>query len=73
MKLFTLTLVLVGGCSFLDQVEIGDAGYVARDKIYLGYTRVRVSKSEMDRYACESGAPMYCDYAGALWECRCPE
>ena len=74
MRLFTLLLVVLAlsSCSVLDQIQLNEQARIDPTKIYLDFERVRATKKKMDRYACRSGAPLYCERFNSYWDCRCP-
>ena len=71
MKLFALLLLPLSGCSFLDQLDFNEPQYRDPTKIYLERERVNLSRDELDRFACASGAPLYCENTVSTWDCRC--
>ncbi|HEY3517085.1 MAG TPA: hypothetical protein VGL98_08555 [Gammaproteobacteria bacterium] len=69
-SLLALTLLL-GGCGFLDQLELGGSSYNP-NKIYLSRTdSVSIGTRETHRYACVNG-PLMCVSRGVDFDCHCP-
>ena len=65
-------LVLVSGCSILDQIQLNGPAALDPNKVYLGTSRVtNLSARELDRYGCV-GAPLMCSQRGASFDCQCP-
>ena len=62
----------VGGCSFLDQLELNGPPKLDPNKIYLGTSIIDVSRHDLDRYACVNG-PVMCRQFGVTYECSCPQ
>lgn len=73
MRVFVILgfVVISSGCSFLDQLALGDGYRLDPNKVYLGRSTVSVSARDTSRYACV-GAPMICEQRGIDFECRCP-
>ncbi len=71
MKFLALTLLLLSGCSVLDDLKMNETRYRDSGKIYLDAGRVRGTEDEISNYGCASGAPMFCERAAVVWECRC--
>jgi len=69
-SLLALTLLL-GGCGFLDQLQLGGPSYDP-NKIYLSPTdKVSVGTRETHRYVCANG-PLMCVSRGVGFDCYCP-
>jgi hypothetical protein len=65
------SMSLLGACSFLDQLEVNGPPGLDPSRIYLGTSRVSVSRlADLDRYACV-GTPLVCEQAGTGFQCRC--
>ena len=63
--------LLLGGCGFLDRIQLGGPSYNP-NKIYLSRTdSVSVGTRETHRYACFNG-PLMCVSRGIDLDCRCP-
>ena len=69
-SLLALTLLL-GGCGFLDQLQLGGPSYDP-NKIYLSRTdSVSIGAREAHRYVCPNG-PLMCVSHGVGFDCHCP-
>ncbi len=67
----SIAVLLLSGCSVLDQITLNGPPKLDPSKVYLGRSAILARPRELDRYACVNG-PLQCTSHGIMLECVCP-